>query len=64
MTKNPIISFLYPHDVCLIILLTVLGSIKEFGQKRSLMWQKNIVRFLRGVAEKVASGFASAKSYF
>ena len=26
VTENPIISFPYPHEVCLIILLTVFGS--------------------------------------
>ena len=63
MTKNPIISFPYPHEVCLIILLTVFGS-KKFGQKRSFMWQKDIVSLLRAVAEELLRGFASAKSSF
>ena len=62
VTKNPIISFPYPHKVCLIILLTVFGSIKEFGQKSSLMRQKEIVRFLRGVAEELLSGFARVQN--
>jgi len=41
-----------------------LGSIREFGQKRSLMYQKDIVRFFMGKAEEVLSGFAGAKSSF